>query len=163
MVSAKYLVTIDGVDIVPGYEPVFSSPIMILIQSSFCFLFAFPDDKYYRYNTMSYRIDNGYPQPLSRWNNVAHPISSVLDWEDNTYFFTGQYYQIFFNSQFSAASPAPTAQAWLGCETEGLRVGTTMSPTDDDDDDDNTGLSNVPSLFVIFVTSVLGTWLHISS
>lgn len=126
-------------------------------------IYFFKDDKYYRYNTMSYRIDNGYPQPLSRWNNVAHPISSVLDWEDNTYFFTGQYYQIFFNSQFSAASPAPTAQAWLGCETEGLRVGTTMSPTDDDDDDDNTGLSNVPSLFVIFVTSVLGTWLHISS
>lgn len=127
-------------------------------------IYFFKGDQYYRYNTMTYRIDPGYPRPLSVWNNVRGPVSAVLDIASNSYFFSGQYFQVFVDSSFRATNLIQTAPIWLGCRTEGLEVpGTTEIPTTmfedgDDDDDDNDGSVVIPSISVVVVTSFFALW-----
>lgn len=86
-------------------------------------------DQYYRYNILRRSIDAGYPRPLSVWRRVLSPIDAVTTFRGRTFFFQGQYYQVFYDRNFQASRPLQTAPAWLGCITQGLELYTTDLPT----------------------------------
>ncbi|KAJ8022400.1 Matrix metalloproteinase-17 [Holothuria leucospilota] len=94
------------------------------------FVYFIKGNHYYRYNPRTGRVEPGYPRSLHIWKGVEAPVDGVVRYENQTFFFRGQFYKQFDDRKFSANYKVPSAPKWLGCVTEGLEDDSTMATTD---------------------------------
>ncbi|XP_046387285.1 matrix metalloproteinase-17-like [Ischnura elegans] len=84
-------------------------------------VFIFSSNQYWRYNESTSTMDDGYPQPLTRWRGVPENLDAVLTWTDGaSYFFKGSQFWRFDNILIKTEDgfPLTTSNAWFDCPHE---------------------------------------------
>ncbi|XP_047505319.1 matrix metalloproteinase-25-like isoform X2 [Pieris napi] len=80
--------------------------------------YLFEEERFWRYNEDTKKMDRGYPKMMSAWRKVPAPVNAAIIWKGDTFFFQGPRFWRFDNTLIQAHEyyPLPTAQIWFPCE-----------------------------------------------
>ncbi|GIY88524.1 matrix metalloproteinase-17 [Caerostris darwini] len=80
--------------------------------------YFFRKDQYWRYDDRNRKMENGYPQRITRWRGLVPDIDTAFTWRDSkTYFFKDHYFWQFNNQNVTIENnyPQNIASYWFGC------------------------------------------------